>query len=123
MEKLAAVIPLMIRPMNSQARVGAKVMNRKSIARPKNEISSTGRLPIRSDNMPRIGPQKNCISPQVTENTTLISDAWAVSPPANCLIRLGSTGIMIPNDTAFIRTQAKMKRNAASRPPDLAGSD
>src|SRR3990167_2528645 len=66
--------------------------------------------------MPRIGPMKNCITPQVTANTTFHSDAVAVSPPVNCLIRLGRIGIMIPNETAFITAEAKMKPNAARRP-------
>ena len=56
----------------------------------------------RSDSMPRIGPKMNCISPQVVANSTFHSEALAVSPWVNCLIRFGRIGIMMPNETAFI---------------------
>ena len=117
MEKLAAVSPFSTRPMNSQARLGAKAMNMKSTARPNSEISSTGRRPIRSLSIPRTGPQNSCMMPQTHPKTTFHRAASAVSPPVKLLIRLGSTGIMIPNDTAFIRAQTKTKLKAALRPP------
>ena len=65
--------------------------------------------------MPRIGPTTNCISPQVVAKSTFHSDAAAVSPPVNCLIRLGRMGIISPNDTEVISALAKMKPKAACR--------
>jgi hypothetical protein len=87
-------------------------MNRKSIASPPRETSRMGRRPNRSDSMPRIGPQKSCIRPQTVAKTTFHSEAAAVSPPVNCLMRLGRTGIMMPNETALITAAMKMKRKA-----------
>ena len=117
MEKLAAVAPFSTRPSSSQARVGAKAMTRKSSARPKIEISITGRRPKRSESMPSTGPEKNCIAPQVTPKMNCQSAAEAVEAalvaPKNERIRFGSTGIIRPNETAFITAVAKMKPNAA----------
>ncbi len=80
------------------------------MARPRIEISITGRRPKRSDSMPSTGPQTNCIRPQAAPKTNcqMAADAVAsgVAAPKNERIRLGSTGIMIPNDRAFITAVA-----------------
>src|SRR6185437_9271118 len=88
------------------------------------EIKRIGRRPTRSDSIPRIGPTKNCISPQVVAKTTFQSEAAAVSPPASWRIRLGRIGIINPNEIDVISALAKMKPNAARRRggPDAARS-
>ncbi len=95
-------------------------MNRKSTARPKIEINITGRRPKRSESWPRIGPQRNCIPPHVAAKIALqvaaCAVAWAGSPCMNDLIRLGSTGIMMPNDSEFMIDVAKMNPKAARLP-------
>ena len=86
--------------------------------------NSTGRRPKRSDNMPTIGPKKNCISPQVIAKTIVYWAASAVSPPANCFTRFGSTGIMMPRLMTSISAVAKMNSTAAFLGPfGTAGAD
>src|SRR5215469_12250656 len=105
--------------MSSHARVGANVITRKSRERPRIEISSTGLRPKRSDIIPRIGPEKNCITPQVRVKTNCQSAAEAVEAasalPKKERMRPGRTGIIRPNDSAFITDEAKMNPNAAWR--------
>ena len=102
--------PLTTRPSSSHTSVGANAMTRKSSDRPRIEISNTGRRPKRSDNMPRTGPEKNCIAPQVTPNTNCQSAAEAVEAalvaPKNERIRFGRTGIISPNERLFITAVA-----------------
>ena len=124
MEKLAAVTPFSTRPSSSQARVGAKAMTRKSTARPKIEISITGRRPNRSDSMPSTGPADELHhAPGDPEHRPASSPPRSrCRAPTNDLIRLGSTGIIRPNETAFITAVAKMKPNAGARPAAPAGA-
>ena len=73
--------------------------------------------------MPSTGPETNCMAPQVRVKTNCQSAAAAVVAalvaPKNERIRPGSTGIISPNDRAFITAVAKMKPNAACRPRGL----
>ncbi len=121
MENTPDVAPLISRPTNSQARLGANAMNRKSNPNPPKDSNSTGRRPNRSDSKPSTGPAKKLISPPNTANETFQSAAAAVSPPLNCFRRLGSTGTMMPIVTAQATALTKMNPNAARRRPD-AGS-
>jgi hypothetical protein len=106
-------MPLNTRPTNSHHRVGAKAMNRKSTPRPKIEVRITGRRPQRSDIRPRIGEQKNCITPQVVANSTTHRAVEAVSPPLKRFISSGSTGIITPSDSTSRQAVTKMKPSAA----------
>ena len=58
---------------------------------------------------------------QEAERRRPSSAACAVSPPANCSIRCGSTGMISPNDSTSIRMVTKMKASAARRRAPLAG--
>ncbi len=61
--------------------------------------------------MPSTGPETNCIEPQVRVKTNCQSAADAVAAavavaPKNERISPGSTGIISPNDSAFITAVA-----------------
>jgi hypothetical protein len=62
MSSVAPVIPAIMRPMKSQASVGANAITRYSSPKPASEASSTGRRPNRSLRLPTIGAHTNCMA-------------------------------------------------------------
>ncbi len=115
MLKLAAVMPITVRPTNSSHSVGAIAITKKSIASPKLEIRITGRRPKRSDSAPWIGEKMNWVIANTVLSTPTHQAARAVPPPISCSTRCGSTGMMMPKASMSSSTVTKMKASAARR--------
>jgi glutathione peroxidase len=72
-----------------------------------------GRRPNRSDSAPSTGDARNCITAQDVPKTPITSAARAVSPPSNCSMSFGSTGMITPSASMSSITVMKMNVTAA----------
>lgn len=85
----------------------------KSMPSPKLEIRITVRRPKRSESVPWIGENTNCINIYSVPKKLVHTAACAMLPPLSCTTRCGSTGMMMPKASMSSITVTKMKDSAA----------
>jgi hypothetical protein len=79
-----------------------------------------GFRPKRSDSMPCIGENTNCISAQAVPNSPSTPAPRAVSPPTKSTTSFGSTGRTMPNASMSSSTVMNTNTKAALRTGAMA---